>query len=72
MLSQTFMQDSGSKFLVAPIISMKVVKVNPIAEGELKPGMSSDEFCELIVNKYDLVPTSPLAEKFSNLILHYS
>jgi hypothetical protein len=47
MLSSSFIKDSGSPHLIAPIISFKVV------EGEM-------------------VPLTPLPEKFINLILAYT
>lgn len=61
MLSCSFIKDSGSAHLVAPIVSFRVQK---------KEGEEADK--EGDADDYDLVAMTPLPDKFIGLILEYT
>jgi hypothetical protein len=58
LLSNQFVKDSNSDYLIAPIVSFDMVEnANYTGEGS--------------TNKYGLVAKTPLAHKFIDLILSY-
>lgn len=80
MLSSKFIKDSGANRLVAPIVQFKLQKRVKNDKSKIggdstkKPNEGNDTKDERIslTKEYELVPLTPMFEKFLNLMLSYT